>query len=115
MYQGCTNSTYWGHPDDYILYCGALYLCVPIVELSSCEPSGTQNFELAPRFLGNVCTPDTYYKAKFKCRNTVQKYVHIISYVNLLANRILRWLLDFWKMCVPLINTIKQNAKAETL
>jgi hypothetical protein len=27
------------------------------VELASCHPSGTWNFEVAPRFLESLCTP----------------------------------------------------------
>jgi len=28
------------------------------VELASCYPSGAYNFEVDPRFLDNMCTPD---------------------------------------------------------
>ena len=27
------------------------------MELASCHPSGAENFEVAPRFLENLCTP----------------------------------------------------------
>jgi len=31
------------------------------MEISSCNPSGTYNFEAVPRFLENISTPDLIY------------------------------------------------------
>jgi hypothetical protein len=30
------------------------------MELASCHPSGTYNFEVVPTFLENLCTPELY-------------------------------------------------------
>jgi hypothetical protein len=45
-----------GCPGDYILYVGALYWWDLRMELVFCHPSGVYNFEVASRFLENLCT-----------------------------------------------------------
>lgn len=40
---------------------GAQYLWTLGMELASCHFSDTQNFEMAPRFIGHVCSPHHGY------------------------------------------------------
>jgi hypothetical protein len=43
-------------PVDYILYCSAYNFSDLIVKLASCHPSGAWHFEMAPWYMGNLCT-----------------------------------------------------------
>jgi hypothetical protein len=49
------------NPSDYILYSGVKYLWLFSMELPLCHPSGTYNFEMAPRFSETFCTLDYIY------------------------------------------------------
>jgi len=44
-------------PKRNILYCGAEYLWILSIELTSCHTFGEQYFEAATRFLENLCAP----------------------------------------------------------
>ena len=56
--QGCTNSMH--QVTVVIKFCVVLHIFVdPRMARPSCHHSGMQNFEVAPRFLENLCTPNT--------------------------------------------------------
>jgi hypothetical protein len=54
---GMHKSRAQSHLGNYILYGCTLYLCILDMQFASCCPSGAYNFEVAPRFLENMCTP----------------------------------------------------------
>jgi hypothetical protein len=39
------------------MYSGAIFLLVLSIEFGSCYPSSAANFEVAPRFIENLCSP----------------------------------------------------------
>jgi hypothetical protein len=50
-----------GCSDNKILFSGAKYLWVLSTDLALCNPSNAQNFEVVPRVLENLCTPELMY------------------------------------------------------
>jgi hypothetical protein len=56
--QGCKKSRETGCRGGYFFYGGALYFWVVSTELASCHFSGAKKFDMAPRLLADVCTPD---------------------------------------------------------
>jgi len=59
-----------------ILFGGFQYLWVLSIAVASCHPSGIQNFNVAPRFLENLCTCDVKVRWFLSCSGTVYLTKH---------------------------------------
>jgi len=68
-----------------MLYGGFLYLWVVSMEFASCHPSGTCYFEVAPRFLENVCIPGVSIYL-FICDTFVMLSVEYVALNNMMVS-----------------------------
>jgi hypothetical protein len=63
-------------PRQLILFGGFQYLWVLSIALASCHPSGIHNFNIAPRFLEYLCTPDVKVHWLISCSGMVYLIKH---------------------------------------
>ena len=63
--------------------------------------------------LQQMCTHHWRHIARYTTFRTLASNIFVLSlqkllYVNLLASKIFKWILEFWKICVPLTRSIRK-------